>query len=221
MYSILMSKYEMGFELVRDRLKKVLNRNSKIVIIPWSFAVELDTKNINEYFNDKRRKKILEPLFTLGILESNITIIDCYNDTYQFMKKVINESDAIILTGGNPKMFYNKVLETGLLNDIKKYTGIVIGSSAGAELQLKKYFITKKNNYYNKFAWYNGFGIIDNDFYFDVHSINRGRYLPSLKKKSQDINKNIYCLFDDGAIIYNRENKEIETFGRVIKYETE
>ena len=57
MYSILMSKYEMGFELVRDRLKKVLNRNSKIVIIPWSFAVELDTKNINEYFNDKRRKK--------------------------------------------------------------------------------------------------------------------------------------------------------------------
>lgn len=81
---------------------------------------------------------------------------------------------------------------------------------------MKKYFITKKNNYYKKFAQYEGFGIIDNDFYFDVHSINRKRYLSSLKNRAKQINKDIYCLFDTSIIIYNRKTKELDAYGKVV-----
>ena len=60
------------------------------------------------------------------------------------MIKRINESNILILPGGNPEMFYNKVKETNLLNIIKEYNKIIIGESAGTELQLNNYFITAK-----------------------------------------------------------------------------
>lgn len=32
-------------------------------------------------------------------------------------------------------------------------------------------------------------------------------------------NKPIYAIFDDGAMIYNRDSKELELFGNVLKFE--
>lgn len=75
--------------------------------------------------------------------------------------KNIKESDILVLTGGNPEIFYSKVVqETKLLYEIKHYKVIIIGSSAGACLHFKRYFITAKNNYYKYFAFYDGFGIL-------------------------------------------------------------
>jgi len=219
MYSILLSIFEEGFPIVNEELKKIIKKDFKVVAIPWSFAVELKTKNTNEFFNEERRFKYLEPFKKLGIKDENIIVLDCYNDSKEYMIKSIKESDVLVLTGGNPEMFFNKVKEAGLIDCLQKYDKIVIGSSAGAELQLKKYFITKKNNYYKKFDWYEGFGIIKEDFYFDIHSVNRGRYLPSLEKRSKNLKKNIYCIFNSGAIIYNRKTKELNCYGDVIKFE--
>ena len=219
MYNVLLSIFEEGFPIVNEELKKIIKKDFKVVVIPWSFAAELKTKKINEFFDEKSKFKYLEPLKKLGIREEKIKVLDCYNDSKEYMIKSIKESDVLILTGGNPEMFFNKVKEAGLIDCLQEYDKIVIGSSAGAELQLKKYFITKKNNYYKKFDWYEGFGIIKEDFYFDVHSVNRGRYLPSLEKRSKDLKKNIYCIFNSGAIIYNRKTKELNCFGDVVKFE--
>ena len=168
----------------------MINKDVKLVVIPWSFPVELETQNVREFFDDKKYNKYIGPLVELGLDVNNVKILDCYNDSKEYMINSIEESSVLILPGGNPEMFYNKVVETGILESLKKYDKTIIGISAGAELQLKKYFITKKNNYYKKFAWYDGFGIIDDDFYFDVHSVNRGRYLSSLKNRSQKDQRN-------------------------------
>lgn len=218
MYSFLLSNYNEGFNLIKDELQKYIKDYYKVVVLPWSFAKELETKNINEFFDETKEKQYLDPIKDLGIKRNNICILDCYKDSKSDMIKAINESDIMILTGGNPEMLYNKVFNAGILDNIKSYKNIVIGSSAGAELQLKKYFITKKNNYYNKFAWYDGFGIIKENFYFDVHSVNRGRYLKSLEDKSYNYKINIFCIFDSGAIMYNRNTKKMIFFGNVIKY---
>ena len=221
MYSILLSSFEKGIDVVKEELKKIIKKDFNVVVIPWSFAIELKSKNIKEFFNEDKENKYLGELKELGIKDENIKVLDCYNDSKEYMIDSINNSSMILFTGGNPEMLYKKVEEAGLINYIKDYKKIVIGSSAGAELQLKKYFITKKNNYYKKFCFYEGFGIIKEEFYFDVHSVNRGRYLPSLEKKSKDLKKNIYCIFDTGAIIYNRDTKELNCYGDVIKYENE
>ena len=166
MYSILFSRIEMGMDLVKEEIKKMLPENARVAIFPWAFPVELNAEKLETEF------------FKKGIDEVSIIICNCYSDSKEKLKKVIKESDLLLLPGGNPEMFFQKVVhDTDLLYNIKYYNGIIIGESAGAELQLKRYFITAKNNYYKYFAFYDGFGILDDPFYFDVHSSNNKIYL--------------------------------------------
>ena len=221
MYSILLSDYEKGLNLVQDRLKKIIKSNFKAVIIAWAFPTELDyVKFANEFFNERRQKKYVGSLINLGVNPKNIMVLNCYdkNNLANF-KTYIDESDILVLTGGNPEMLYSKVVqETELLYNIKHYKGIIIGFSAGADLQLKRYFITAKNNYYKYFAFYDGFGVLDDPFYLDVHSIRNKLYFDKLQNVANEKNKNVYAIFDDGAIIYNRLTKEIEFYGQVEKF---
>lgn len=221
MYSILLSKYEIGIKLISQQLNKIIKKEQRVVIIPWAFATEIDSYTLNNVFFKKgehRYNKYVLPLLELGILEKNIIILDCYNKDTDF-KKVINDSDILVIPGGNPEMLYSKVTQaTEVLYEIKHYKGIIIGESAGTELQLKRYFITAKNNYYKYFAFYDGFGVLDDPFYLDVHSINNKRYLDKLQNIADTTKKEVYAIFDDGAIIYNRNNNTYETFGHVIEF---
>ena len=169
MYSILLSEYEKGMDLVEKNLKKMIKTDYKAVIIAWTFPTELDLKTFDdEWFpkGGRRYNKYVGSLLNLGLKEENITILNCYDkENFKNFKKIIQESDILVITGGNPEMLYSKVAqETELLYDIKHYKGIIIGFSAGADLQLKRYFITAKNNYYKYFAFYDGFGVLDDPF---------------------------------------------------------
>lgn len=221
MYSILLSKMEYGFDLIKEELSKKVCKDSKVAIFPWAFPIEIDAKKLeNDFFKkgERRYNKYVNPLKEIGIDENNIIICNCYSDSKEKLHKIIKESDILVLPGGNPEMFFKKVLhDTEILYDIKYFKGIIIGESAGAELQLKRYFITAKNNYYKYFAFYDGFGVLDDPFYFDVHSINNKLYLDKLQKVANDKQKKVYAIFDDGALIYNRDTKELEKFGNVIE----
>ncbi len=220
MYSILLSEYEEGMKLVYESLKKIVKSNDKVVIIAWTFPIEIDYEKFNnEWFKkgERRYNKYVGPLIKLGLKEENIKILNCYdNANFLQFKKVIDDSDILVMTGGNPEMLYSKVTqETEILYNIKHYKGIIIGASAGAELQLKRYFITAKNNYYKYFAFYDGFGVLDDPFYFDVHSINNKYYLDKLQKVADEKVKKVYSIYNDGAIVYNRKTGNLEKFGNV------
>ncbi len=215
MYSIFFSKIDKSFELVEFELKKIIKKDSNVVVIPWSFAVPTDALGVDIFFSGKKRKKYIEPLLKLGIDEKNIDVLNCYRDKKEEMIIKIQNSDVLVLPGGNPEMFYNKVVECKIFNYIKNYNKIVIGESAGTELQLNNYFITAKNNYYKKFDWYKGFAIIDDPFFIDVHSSNNYRYVNKLRNVAAEKNKTIYAIFDDGVVIYNRKNKKINLYGNV------
>jgi len=222
MYSVLLSKIEFGFPFVEEKLKKIVKSGMKVTVMPWAFPTELDYEKLNnEYFKvgEKKYNKYIKPLIKLGIKKEDITILNCYdnNNIYTF-KNIINSSDILLLPGGNPEMFFNKVVHaTELLYEIKHFNGIIIGESAGACLQFERYFITAKNNFYKYFAFYDGFGILNDPFYIDVHSSNNHKYIESLKKISNKTKKDIYAIYNDGAILYNRKNKKIDIYGNVLK----
>ena len=65
------------------------------------------------------------------------------------------------------------------------------------------------------------FGILDDPFYIDVHTINNSRYLSKLQKVANEKSKNVYAIYDDGAMIYNRDTEEIELFGNVRTFKPE
>ena len=220
MYSVLLSDYEKGMNLVDSKLRKIIKKDAKVVIIAWTFPTELDYDSFNnEWFkkDERRYKKYVGSLINLGLKEENISILNCYDKVnIPNFKKTINNSDVLVITGGNPEMLYSKVVqETEILYNIKHYKGTIIGSSAGTVLQLKRYFITAKNNYYKYFAFYDGFGVLDDPFYIDVHSINNKMYLDKLQKIANEKYKNVYAIYNDGAMIFNRENSRLEIFGNV------
>ena len=224
MYNVLLSEYEKGMQLVDSKLRKIIKGNEKAVIIAWTFPVEIDKRIFEEEWfpkNGRRYNKYVGSLLNLGIKEENIIVLNCYDkENFQNFKQIIDDSDILVITGGNPEMLYSKVTqETEILYNIKHYKGIIIGFSAGADLQLKRYFITAKNNYYKYFAFYDGFGVLDDPFYLDVHSINNKRYLDKLQKVSNEKKKNVYAIFDDGAMIYDRVSNNLELFGNVLTFE--
>lgn len=224
MYSVLLSEYEKGMQLVDSKLRKIIKGDEKVVIIAWTFPVEIDKQSFEEEWfpkNGRRYNKYVGSLLNLGIKEKNIIVLNCYDkENFKNFKRIIDASDILVITGGNPEMLYSKVTqETEILYNIKHYKGIIIGFSAGADLQLKRYFITAKNNYYKYFAFYDGFGVLDDPFYLDVHSINNKRYLDKLQKVSNEKKKNVYAIFDDGAMIYDRVSNNLELFGNVLTFE--
>lgn len=219
MYNIMCSKIE-NLPNYKDYFLEFFNSKQKVTIIPWSFATEL--LKLDEFFEKDGRRylKYVNALEKIGINKNNIEILDCYRESKDDIKKKINDSDILILTGGNPEMFYSKVVQdTECLYEIKHFKGIIIGSSAGACLQFKRYFITKKNNYYKYFAFYDGFGVLDDPFYIDVHSINNKFYLDKLQKISNSKGKKVFAIFNDGCLIYNRKTTELKCLGNVAEYQ--
>lgn len=79
MYSVLLSKIEFVFPLIKDRLKKMVNENMKVVVIPCAFPIELDyNRLVNEYFKEGEKKynKYINFLLELGIQKENIIKIN-------------------------------------------------------------------------------------------------------------------------------------------------
>lgn len=219
MYSVLFSRIEIGMDLVKEEIKKILPEKVKVAVFPWAFPVELNADKLeNEFFKkgEKRYNRYINELKKIGIDENSIIVCNCYSDSKEELKRIIKESNVLLLPGGNPEMFFKKIVhDTDLLYEIKYYTGIIIGESAGTELQLRRYFITAKNNYYKYFSFYDGFGILNDPFYIDVHSSNNKNYLNKLQRIAQQTQKTVYAIFDDGAIIYNRKTDEIKLYGNV------
>ena len=219
MISVLLSKVNGIDKNVCKEIKKIINKDYKVAIFPWSFPVELDADKLeNEYFKvgESRYQRYIDFLDNIGINKNNIVICNCYKDSKTTLKRIIKESDILLFPGGNPEMLYSKIVqEKELLYDIKHFKGIVIGGSAGAVLQFKRYFITAKNNYYGYEAFYDGFGILNDPFYIDVHTDSSINYLNRLKEISLEKKKDVYAIYDDGCIIVNRKTNEIKTFGHV------
>ena len=222
MYSLLFSDFPKGIDNHKDVIKKYIKDDYKVAILPWAFPTELDAERFdNEYFSKdtNRYQRYIGALKMLDIRDENIIICNCYRESRDELLKILEDVDVIFLPGGNPEMMFSKVVHDKDLLYVLKYTKkIVIGESAGCELQLRRYFITAKNNYYKYFAFYDGFGILNYPFYLDVHSINNKNYLNKLQQVSTETKKDVYAIYDGGAILYNRSDETFKVLNPVTKF---
>lgn len=226
-YNILFSRNHVGFTYIKDRLKPLISAEDKVIVFPWAFPIEMSEKEfVEEYFPryGQRYERTIGYLREFGIKDENIFIANCYNDSVNKIKEEITSSNIIILPGGNPIMLTTKILECGIQDELAKYPNIIMGGSAGACVQLKKYFITEENNVPRGFQELDGLGLLNVDFLIDVHTnvhttgeneSNRNAYIKKLKGLTKHYNKDIYAISDDGAILINRKTNEFETFGNV------
>ena len=72
MYSVLFSRIEVGMDLVSDKLKQIIPKNSKIAIFPWAFPIEIDAQKLNnDFFKNEYTQNVKGKYFC--IKERNVS----------------------------------------------------------------------------------------------------------------------------------------------------
>ncbi len=217
MVNMLFSLYNFHESWAKDIVAKYINAADKVVIIAFSFGDEIsnDKEWQNAYSRDngKYYKDIVAPFINYGIKEENIRLINYFEDTKETAKSEIRNSNIIFFTGGLPDKMMSRLMEFDLVDDIESFTGVIIGSSAGAMVQIAEYHITPDYDY-NTFSYNAGLKMISG---FDIEVHYEGTELQNkyIKKVLEEKKDKIYAITNSGGII--ADNKitllgDIKTF---------
>lgn len=215
MINILLSNYDYGMGELQEGLSKYLRNSMKVAIIPFSHSETITTsaeydRSINkggEYY-----EVISDQFGEFGIIDDNISVVHYFYDEIEVMKDKISKADILFFTGGLPDKSVERLHEKDLVDTIKSFNGIIMGSSAGALIQLSEYFCTPDKDY-SKFSFYKGLNLIKKDFYVNVHY--RGNDLKSEFPELSNLKKTIYGIPEGAGIVIS--NNKIEEIGNVSK----
>jgi len=200
MINILVSRTSfLTSEKIVEKLKEILKPHMKVAVLAFSHFNNLKKEEYFEKYNDDsvENLKIKNVFKTYDI--TNINWIYYYNFDIKESLNILETADILYLPGGAPDLMMSRIKEKMLLEKIKKFKKIIIGSSAGAMIQLSKYHISKDNEY-QKFSINEGLGFID-DFFIEVHFKKRKNQKKSLRKMNKLTKKKIYVIADDGLLI--------------------
>lgn len=215
MINMLFSLYNFHESWAKDSVAKYINSNDKVLIIPFSFYDTLcsDDEWQKEYSKTSSRdyESVITPFISYGIQEENIDWINYFKDTKENAKAKIRNSNIIFFTGGLPDKMMERLIEFDLVHELESFTGVIIGSSAGAVIQLSEYHLTPDGDY-STFSYYLGLNMI-NDFAIEVHYEGTDIQYESIKKVLHEKKDKIYAITNSGGIIV--DNGQITALGDV------
>jgi peptidase E len=206
MTHILMSRSILAKEEVVIYLKNYIRSDDKVLVIALSFFNH-QVQNENDYHklyekNSEYYQKIINQFAPYGIKEENIVWLNYYHDQYEDAIKKINDADIIYFPGGAPDLMMKRIIEMGIKEVLEKQDKLFIGSSAGAMIQFKNYYISKDGDY-KVFSYEKGLDLLSG-FFIEVHYRRRKTQKSSMRKVFRAYKEDIYSIPDDGMMIVNQ-----------------
>ncbi len=220
MINILLSNYDIDKDWLINETSKYINKNSKVVVIPFSFSDDeikdsTDWDRLYNNINGTYYFDIINQFLSLGVDKENIKLLNYFTDEVKTMNCIINRSDVVFFTGGSAELSMKRIIEKDLLSEIKN-CNIIIGSSAGAMIQLKEYFGSPDDEY-PEFKYYEGLGLINDNFSIEVHYCSTNSQDESIKKVLKKGAKTVYGISNNGALVY--KDNQVKVFGDVTIFE--
>jgi peptidase E len=218
MINMLFSQYNFYESWARDEVSKYITAHDNILIIPFSFGEKISNEQEWEHAYSRGKGKfyqsILTPFKEFGVREENIKWINYFKDTKEEAKEKIRNSSILFFTGGYPEKMMVRLDEFDLLDEINHYSGVIIGSSAGAMIQIAEYHITPDNDY-PTFSYNRGLNLIKN---FDIEVHYEGNEIQNsyIKKVLNEKVDTVYAITDNGGIII--DNQKVMLLGNVQKF---
>jgi len=212
--NILLSNYDINKDWIINEVKKYVNEYSKVTVIPFSFSSD-EIKNLKDWnllynpINGFHYSAIVNQYIDVGVKQENIILLNYFSDETKTMKQILNNSDVVFFTGGSAELSVERIMEKDLLDAIRN-CNVIIGSSAGAMIQLKEYFGSPDDEY-PEFRYYPGLGLIDASFSIEVHyqsTVSQNTSIQKVLKKGMNY---VYGITDNGALIY--KDNEVKVFG--------
>jgi len=207
MTHFLMSRAIFGSPLVFQVAKDYIKPTDQVVIVALSFF-ESQATNRQSYQqlyekDGEYYQKILNSFLPYGILESQITWIDYFEDDSNSAQLKIKEADIVYLPGGAPDLMMKRIKQMGIQETLENHKGVMIGSSAGTMIQFENYYISKDQDY-PCFSYQNGLSILKH-FFVEVHYRRRRRQKRAMKRVFRAYQKPILTIPDDGFILITEE----------------
>lgn len=201
--NILLSKSRFNEPWGRGEVSKYVGGKDKVVVVPFSFHEDWirDEDGFHKAYNKdcgKYYEEIVAPFRDLGVKECNIVFLNYFRDSKEEMREALESASVVFFTGGFPEKAVLRVREKG----IEKYLNdkVIIGISAGALMQLQSFHISPDDDY-DEFSYYEGLGLIENDFYVEVHYGNFEGQDDCIKRVLEEKASKVYGIRDNGGII--------------------
>lgn len=197
-------------------LKKVYRPTDRVCILAFSFYD--DTKNAQDWdrqFGAGRGiwyRANTDPFLKFGLKKDQIVWVNFFEDSPEVMKNKILNSSILVLPGGAPDLMMKRIKEKKLTAILKNYQQTIVGFSAGAMIQLKRYHITPDEDYPD-YGWYSGLGYLD-DFDIEVHYQGSSHQKRHIEKAMDDSGLEVIAIYEKGGMICEPKGKR-SYFGQI------
>lgn len=185
-------------------ISKYLKSDMSVLIIGFSFFGNLNKDDyLKMYGKDSEYDIKMRDMFSRYGIKDVSWAYYLIDDKDAIIEK-INKADILYFPGGAPDLMMERIKEVGILEELKRFNKIAIGSSAGAMIQ-KDVFHISKDKEYHKFGLYEGLGYLS-DFHFEVHYRRRKKQKSSLRRMWKSSKKKVFGIPDYGIIIVDNGN---------------
>jgi len=210
MKRLLLSRTILDAPFVYETLKDHLSSKDTVLVILYSFfQMFLPTQKsyddlymVGGDYDEKIKRQF-------GLYGATIEYLNYYHDDPETRKSKIDRATVLFFPGGAPDEMLERLKEHQLIDQLKSFKGMTIGSSAGAMIQAKQTHIYKDHEYH-KFSYFHGLGYID-QFDYIVHYRRRIQQKKAVKKVFREFPQDIYAIPDDGALFV--ENNVVTCLG--------
>lgn len=203
MNHILLSRSILGMPEMIPYFKPYIRKNDQVLIVALShFSKHIsDEVTYNNYYEKggEYYQKMVDSFAPYGINESQIKWIHYFKDNHESASQKIKDSDIIYLPGGAPDLMMMRIEAFGIKELLEAHQGLMIGSSAGAMIQMASYHMSPDEDYPH-FSYEKGLDLLKG-FSIEVHYRRRKKQKAALRKVNRAFHQEIYAIPDDGAII--------------------
>lgn len=205
--NVLLNTYAFHESWAKATLTPLLRPGMRACVIAFSFNAGMSEQQAAS----EGHLRDLTPAFSAyGIGPAHLELVNWFHDTPQSARDKIARSDVLFLTGGWPDHMMYRLRRWGLAEQIEHFDGLVMGASAGAMVQMRRYHITPDADY-PSFGWYEGMDIL-RDFLIEVHYRETDLQHRSIDRVRRERNLPVFALYDDGGLVVRGES--ISTMGR-------
>ena len=191
-------------------LENYLNPDTSVLILPLSY----DDGWINDSFEWKEKygkgsreyKDIVRPFRSYGIKEKSIRWINYYEDDHGSSVRKIREADVLFFTGGYPGWMLQRLYDLDLMDEIRSFEGIIMGTSAGAMIQLDEFHLTPEEDY--EFQYYEGLGMLEG-FDIEVHYEENLTHIEAIIRTIEDTGRAVICMPNEGGAVIDGDHFEL------------
>lgn len=207
MINMLFSQYNFHESWAKKIVAKYINPHDKVLIIPFSFGDylinEYDWKNAYSKNSGKFYESIVTPFKNYSIQEDNIQWVNYFKDTLKEATDKVRNSQIIFFTGGFPDKMVKRLDKFDLIEVVSGFSGVIIGSNAGAMIQIAEYHITPDEDY-RIFSYNKGLNLI-NGIDIEVHYVGTEMQNYYINKVLDEKVDKVYALSDSGGITVNQQ----------------